>query len=129
MGSLTGAWLVGMGITAWRQVAVSHKPPVPGTLLAVAGLFAVLGLVADANPNARRTVALVGWGLDIAGLVRLPGTFWAQVSTAQATAAAAETSSTGTPAPAGSGTGLANPGLLQQVGNAALHPFSQQTPA
>lgn len=103
MGGLLGAWAVGQAVVIWRQVSVSHKPPVPGSLLGVSALFLGLALVADAAPAARRLVTATAWGLDIAGILHLwPQGLSAEFSRAQETSAQAEsqgtTASTGTEA-------------------------------
>jgi hypothetical protein len=90
MGSLTGAWLVGEGIVIWRQVHAAHKPPAPGVLIAVTALFLGLSLISDAAPPTRQLAGLVGWGLDIAGILNLPGAFWTQVGQAASSTAKAE---------------------------------------
>lgn len=97
MGGFVGAWLVGTGLVVWRQVHASHKPPVPGTLLGVTGLFAALAFLADLSPAARPAITLTAWGLDLAGVLNLwPKALGAQVQQAQASEAAA------TPTPSGS---------------------------
>ena len=95
MGGFVGAWLVGTGLVVWRQVHASHKPPVPGTLLGVTGMFALLALLADISPAARPAITIGAWGLDVAGVLNLwPRQLGAQVQQAQAGEAAA------TPTPA-----------------------------
>lgn len=61
-----GAWLAGTAIVVWRQVHQTHRPPVPGALLGITGLFAALAVVADLAPRWATPVSLVGWGLDLA---------------------------------------------------------------
>ena len=92
MGGLAGAWAVGMGITVWRQVKQSAHLPVPADLVAVTGLFLVLGLVADMSTKARMPVTLIAWGLDVAGLLRvLPLGLYQETNTAITANTAAET--------------------------------------
>jgi uncharacterized membrane protein len=87
-----------MGITGWRQIRQSQHLPVPAALLAVTGLFVVLGLVADTIPAASRVVTLTAWGLDIAGLLRvLPAGLFTEVQQAQTTAAQATEPGTAEP--------------------------------
>lgn len=62
------AWLAGMGIVIWRDVHKSHRMPVPGTLLGISALFAILGLTADVFPRAEGVITLAAFGLDIAAL-------------------------------------------------------------
>jgi hypothetical protein len=96
MGGLAGAWIAALGIVGWREVKASGHMPVPAALLGVTGLFAALALIADASPQTRPVVTLLGWGLDLAGLFQiLPGGLYGQIQRTQATEAAAET----TPAP------------------------------
>lgn len=86
MRGLTGAWLLGEGIVIWRQVHGHRHLPVPGQLLAVTGLFAVLAGVGSAVPRAAGLVTAVAWGLDVAGVLSLWGQgLGGQVSTAAAT--------------------------------------------
>jgi hypothetical protein len=71
--SLTAAWLFGLGLITYRNIARNHQPPVPGTLLAASGLFALLAMVAEYQPAAA-PAALAGWGFDLAALMNiLPG--------------------------------------------------------
>jgi hypothetical protein len=71
--SLTAAWLFGLGLITYRNVARNHQPPVPGTLLAASGFFAMLALAAEYQPAAG-AAALIGWGVDLAALLNiLPG--------------------------------------------------------
>lgn len=97
MGGLAGAWLAGVSIVAWREARQSGHMPVPAALLGVTGLFAALSLLADIAPASRRTVTLLGWGLDIAGLMNvLPNGLFGQIQGAQATEAAAQSAVTST---------------------------------
>lgn len=71
--SLTAAWLFGLGLITYRNIARNHQPPVPGTLLAASGLFALLALAAEYQPAAA-PAALAAWGFDLAALMNiLPG--------------------------------------------------------
>jgi hypothetical protein len=85
------AWLLGESIVIWREVTRSHKAPAPAQLLGVTGLFAVLALIADVAPNARRTVVMLAFALDLAGLLQiLPAGLFGEISASQATEAQAE---------------------------------------
>jgi hypothetical protein len=64
------AWLFGMGIITWRSVAQQHHPPIPGTMLAASGFFALLALVSEYEPAAA-AAALTAWGVDLAALLNL----------------------------------------------------------
>jgi hypothetical protein len=87
VGGLGGAWLLGMAITGWRQVHQSGHMPVPASLLAVTGLFVALGFISEAAPVTSRTITLVAWGLDLAGLLRvLPAGLFQEVNQANASA-------------------------------------------
>lgn len=68
--SLTAAWLFGLGLITYRNIARNHQPPVPGTLLAASGLFALLALAAEYQPAAA-PAALAAWGFDLAALLNL----------------------------------------------------------
>lgn len=71
--SLTAAWLFGLGLITYRNIARNHQPPVPGQLLAASGLFALLALAAEYQPAAA-PAALAAWGFDLAALLGiLPG--------------------------------------------------------
>jgi hypothetical protein len=91
VGGLTGAWLAGTGIVAWREVRASGHMPVPGALAGVTGLFLVLHVIAEAAPQSRQVVTLLGWGLDLAGLFKiLPEGLFGQIAKTQASEVAAE---------------------------------------
>jgi hypothetical protein len=91
MGGLTGAWLAGVSIVAWREVRQSHRMPIPANLLGVTGLFVGLMLIGDISTGARPVVTLLGWGLDVAGLLQvLPNGLFGQIQQAQSSEAAAE---------------------------------------
>ena len=63
-------WAIAMGIISWREFRAG-RPPIPGTLLVVSGLFAALAVIADTGPGADRLAAMVGAGLDIAAFMDL----------------------------------------------------------
>lgn len=91
MGGLAGAWLAGTGLVAWREIKASGHMPVPGALAGVTILFAGLALIADLAPGSARVMTLLGWGLDVAGLLKvLPEGLYGQVAAAQASEQAAE---------------------------------------
>jgi hypothetical protein len=108
-GALAGAWLAGTGLVIWRQLRGGQHLPVPGALLAVTGLFAVLGVAADVVPAARQFIVVTAWGIDIAGVFNLwPAGLGGEVQQAAA--------SGGTPAsPAAAGTTQA-PGTSTAAG-------------
>jgi len=84
-GALAGAWLLGLGIVTWRQVKGGAHMPVPGALLAVTGMFAVLGVVADVYPASQTFVVVTAYGLDLAGVLNLwPAGLGGQVEQAAA---------------------------------------------
>lgn len=90
--SLALAWLAGLGLLTWREVAAYRKPPPAGRLAAASGVFAALGLLSQYQPAAG-AAALAAWGFDLAVLLQpgmLPGTA-APPKAAQATPAAAGT--------------------------------------
>lgn len=88
--SLAAAWLAGEAITIWRMVHRDHRPPVPGALLGITGLFLALALVADIVPAAAGLVSVTAWGLDIAALLNvLPEGLGGQISQAEAASAQA----------------------------------------
>ena len=90
---LAAAWLAGEGIVIWRMVHKDHRPPVPGALLGITALFAVLGLIAEVMPSSARFVGVAAWGLDVAALLNaLPAGLAGQISQAQQ----AESRATGT---------------------------------
>jgi hypothetical protein len=85
-GAIAGAWLAGTGLVIWRQLRGGQHLPVPGALLAVTGLFAALGIVADIVPASRQFVVVTAWGIDIAGLFNLwPAGLGGEVQQAAAT--------------------------------------------
>jgi hypothetical protein len=69
-GGLILAWLAGLGIIAWRDIAKNHAPPVPGQLLGASGLFALLAVIAEYTP-ASQAATLAAWGFDIAALMNV----------------------------------------------------------
>lgn len=85
------AWALGEGIVIWREVGQSHKMPIPANLLGVTGLFIGLGIIAEVAPQARTVVTLLGFGLDVAGLMNvLPNGLFTQIQTAESAEATAE---------------------------------------
>jgi hypothetical protein len=72
--------------------------PVPGTLLGISALFAILGLTADVFPRAEPVITLAAFGLDIAALFSaLPAGLGGQLN--QAADASARAGAGGTQAP------------------------------
>ena len=71
MGGITLAWLIGLGIIGWRSVEKDHHAPIPGTLLAASGLFALLALAAE-SPPARGPATAAAFGLDLAAYLKAP---------------------------------------------------------
>ena len=97
MGGFLAAWLTGEAIYAWRSVRVSGKPPVPGAMLGISGLFMALAALADTIPAARFPATALAWGLDVAALMNvLPAGLGGEIKKAQASSEAAT-------APAGGG--------------------------
>lgn len=73
MRGLVAAWVAGIGLMCWREVAATHKPVVPGQIAAASGVFAALGLLATYQPAAP-VAALAAWGFDLAVLLQVaPG--------------------------------------------------------
>ena len=69
--SLALAWLVGLGVLSWREVA-AYKQPVPaGRLAAASGVFALLGLLSQYQPAAG-AASLAAWGFDLAIILQAP---------------------------------------------------------
>lgn len=68
--AFVSAWLFGMGLITYRYVVKQHQPPIPGSMLAASGTFALLALVAEYQPAAGAAAA-VAWGLDLAALLGL----------------------------------------------------------
>ena len=66
MGGFVIAALVGEGILVFRSYKRSKRLPLPGELLGVSGLFALLGILAEFQPTLATTLAV---GFDIAGLL------------------------------------------------------------
>ena len=64
------AWLGGLGIVTWRDIAVNHGPPIPGQLLGASGFFVLLSLLAEYGPAAPVAVML-GFGFDLAALLNI----------------------------------------------------------
>lgn len=70
-GALAGAWLAATGLVIWRQVRGNPHLPVPGTLLAVTGVFVLFGVAGDVVPAAQPVIAVTAWGLVVAGVYNL----------------------------------------------------------
>lgn len=99
-GAFIAAWLTGEALVIWRMVHKDHKPPVPGALLGITGLFVALGALAE-FPQATSLAMALAWGLDVAAFMQvLPAGLGAQVSKAQQSSAKAEGLS-GTAGPGG----------------------------
>lgn len=71
MGEFAVAWLAGEGIVCWRSIYQQGGPPWPGQLLVSSGVFAIAAVIAEAGPGARRTAALIVWGVNIAAFMNL----------------------------------------------------------
>lgn len=66
MGGFIVAALVGEGILIFRAYQRDKRLPLPGELLGVSGLFAMLGILAEFQPTLATTLAI---GFDVAGLL------------------------------------------------------------
>lgn len=87
---LVAAWAAGMAIVIWRQVHVHHHLPVPGTLVAISGLFAAGALVSDIWPATTPVITITFAGLDVAAFMNaLPKGLSGQITTAEQSAATA----------------------------------------
>lgn len=83
-GGLLAAFVAGEALYVWRVVHKYHRPPVPGDLLGITVLFAVLGFATEFGGEAATLAAAVGWGLDVAAFLRLfPNGLGAEISKAQ----------------------------------------------
>jgi hypothetical protein len=65
---ILAAWLIGEGIVIYNSHKANKYLPVPGQLLAVSGLFAMLGLLAIPQPGLATLLAV---GLDVAAFMKL----------------------------------------------------------
>ena len=99
MGGITLAWLIGETIIIARQVNKQHHPPVPGSLLASSGLFALLAIIAE-YPPARPAMTLLAFGVDIAAWLEMPYITPAASKTAASSPAAGTASGGQKPIPA-----------------------------
>jgi hypothetical protein len=70
MGLFLAFWLIGEGIIVYRQVRQNHAPPMPGSLIASSGLFALLALLAEAD-QARTLAVMLAAGFDVAAFMNL----------------------------------------------------------
>jgi hypothetical protein len=66
--AILAAWLIGEGIVIYNAHKANKYLPVPGQLLAVSGLFALLGLLAIPQPGIATLLAV---GLDAAAFMKL----------------------------------------------------------
>lgn len=88
---LAAAWLAGMGIVSWRIVHRDHRPPPPGQLAGITGLFLALALVTDVAPAAAPAVTVLAWGLDVAAFLNvLPAGLAGQIKQAETAQGKAE---------------------------------------
>lgn len=71
MTSLIMAWLTGEAIVSYKAVHNEHHAPFPSELLATSGAFLLLAMLAEASPQ---IAGLLGWGFDIAAIIKLLGT-------------------------------------------------------
>jgi hypothetical protein len=94
-GALAGAWLASTGLVIWRQLHGNPHLPVPGTLLAVTGIFGLLAVAGDVAPAARPVITLGAWGIVVAGVLNL----WPAGLGAEAQATAASGTGATQPAP------------------------------
>jgi hypothetical protein len=62
------AWLAGLGIIGYRQVAQQHHAPFAGKILGASMLFGLLGLLAEV-PAATGFATLLAWGFDLAAVL------------------------------------------------------------
>jgi hypothetical protein len=70
MGLFTLAWLIGEGIIVVRSVRANHAPPMPGSLIASSGIFALLALLAESD-SARPLAVALAYGFDLAAFMNL----------------------------------------------------------
>jgi hypothetical protein len=59
------AWLAGLGLMTWRELATVRKPPSAGRYAAGSGVFILLGFLSAYDP-ARAAAVLAAWGFDLA---------------------------------------------------------------
>jgi hypothetical protein len=59
-----------MGLIAYRFIIKKHQPPIPGSMLAASGTFALLALLSEYEPAAAAAAA-AAWGFDLAALLGL----------------------------------------------------------
>lgn len=97
MAGIALAWLIGEGIIVYRSVTKQHHAPVPGTLLASSGFFALLALLAEYQ-RARPAATLLAFGVVIAAYLQAP-----LVAPAPAAPATGTTQKAGTTTAAGRG--------------------------
>ena len=71
MAGITLAWLIGETIIIYRSVTRQHHAPVPGTLLASSGFFALCALLAEYQ-RARPAATLLAFGVVLAAWLQAP---------------------------------------------------------
>lgn len=71
MAGIALAWLIGEAVIVYRSVSKQHHAPVPGTLLASSGFFALCALLAEYRP-ARPAATLLAFGIVIAAWLQAP---------------------------------------------------------
>lgn len=88
---LAAAWLAGMAIVSWRIVHRDHRPPPPGEMAGITGLFLALALVTDVAPVAAPVVTMLAWGLDVAAFLDvIPAGLGGQIKQAEKAQSKAE---------------------------------------
>lgn len=71
MGAFVAGWLAGQAIITYRAIRDQHGPPWPGQMLAATGLYAILAMLAEFGPGARRLAVMLCWGMNIAAFLNL----------------------------------------------------------
>jgi hypothetical protein len=62
------AWIIGEGIVIWRAIKQYSAPPLPSDLLATSGLFVILAIIAEFQPQ---LAMMIAWAFDLAAFLYL----------------------------------------------------------
>ena len=81
------AWIAGESIVIYRNWKTDHRPPMPGQLIAVSGVYLGAALLTSAGPSGPLLGGAVGWGMTIAAFLNLAPSLTGGSTTSKTTSA------------------------------------------